>query len=250
MHRLLVDTQTLSDVCAVLPTDAARHLHVVRPRDGEEIELFDACGASRLYRWSAAKNALEACAPRRVAPVRPASVTLFACVTKGERWDWTIEKATELGASRLVPVLSERTIVRLDDHASCEAKRARWQKIADEAMRQSHALWRCEIVAPVGFAEALALCRETVCFAGALVEPPAEPLLTALETRLPGAKSLSLFVGPEGDFTPEELSALLKVAVPASFGARVLRAETAAIYGLTVIMAALDAAGRRKEGVT
>ena len=88
------------------------------------------------------------------------------------------------------------------------------------------------------FPAALGLAKECErVFAGALTEPPPRPLLDAVlaETN-PEMKSLGLFVGPEGDFTPAELAALLEIAVPASFGPTVLRAETASAFGLSVLM--------------
>ena len=259
MHRLLVDAETLNEERAVLGKDAARHLKVVRPRDGEEFELFDGVGSSRIYRYRVARangaerseSGLWAAGSRDRRPVRSETVTLFACITKGSRWDWTVEKATELGVARIVPVLSGRTVVRIPEKERA-AKRERWRKIAEEAARQSSALWLPEIAEPVEFGRALELAGETVCFAGALVEPRPAPLLAAVEAAFAGGRTpgnLSLFVGPEGDFTPEELAALLKVAVPASFGDLVLRAETAAIFGLTVLTAALDAARVRRSGI-
>ena len=244
MHRLRATTEELARTRPALSPEAARHLKVVRPKDGEAVELFDGCGATRVFTYDARTKELAAAAPVRTFPPRPARVTLFACVTMGARWDWTIEKATELGVARIVPVLSERTIVRIDDAAERAAKRARWQKIAEEAARQSDAVWLPEIAAPVTFAAALAQVKETTCFVGALTEPKSPPLLTAVGKFLADAArtDLALFVGPEGDFTPAELAALVAVAVPTSFGDTVLRAETAAIYGLTVLTAALDAA--------
>ncbi len=247
MHRLLVETEQLAAERPVLSHEACNHLRVLRPKEGEAIELFDGQG-----RW-------RICACRRVCgtsvdvePVadvqtlaRPAAVlTLFACVTKGSRWDWTIEKATELGVTRLVPVISERTIVRLAP-GDCAAKRARWQRIAEDAARQSDAKWLPEILSPVSFAESLPLVRATTCFVGALTDPPPPVMGAALAARrTSGAADWAVYVGPEGDFTPAELAALLEIATPVSFGSTILRAETAAIYGVSVLKAFLDVQSR------
>ena len=255
MHRLLVPSEQLEADSPVLSKDAANHLKVLRPKDGEEIELFDGRGRWRSYsvRTSGKGFRLAATAPACAAPRAPWTLTLFACVTKGSRWDWTIEKATELGVTRIVPVISARTIVRIaaDERA---AKRARWMRIAEDAARQSDAKWLPEMHEPVSFAESLPLVRETTCFAGALTNPPPRPLLQELldlrqaasaapVPRSPFPVSLSIYVGPEGDFSPEELSALLKIATPVSFGSTILRAETAAIYGVSVLKSFLDARG-------
>ena len=246
MHRLLVSAETLESDQAVLPSDAAHHLKVVRPKPGETVELFDGAGRSRLYRCGASAAApLSAAGDLAVTPPSAFKVTLFACVTKGSRWDWTIEKATELGVTRIVPVISDRCIVRIDRRERA-TKRERWQRIAEDAARQSDAKWLPEICEAVDFRDAIAFAKECMCFVGALTNPPPEPLLTALRhcPRDAGTASYGLFVGPEGDFTPEELKRLLEIAVPANFGPTVLRAETAALYGVAVLMAAFTAEAR------
>ena len=258
MHRLLVETSLLSEESPVLPKDAANHLKVLRPKSGEEIELFDGRGMWRIYRFCASlTSGRETASPLRastaisVVPRPGRTLTLFACVTKGSRWDWTIEKATELGVTRIVPVISDRTIVRIpkDERA---AKRERWQRIAEDAARQSDAKWLPEICEAVDFRDSLALVRETTCFIGALTTHPSPPLISAVKRSIEASKQsnnpnnrtidqFSLFVGPEGDFTPEELAALIEIATPTSFGPTILRAETAAIFAVSVLAAALGA---------
>ena len=136
------------------------------------------------------------------------------------------------------------TCGRSDGSRDCgerAAKRERWRRIAEDAARQSDAKWLPEISAAVDFRGSLELVKRCVCFVGALTDPPPEPLLSALQRRLDAnetARSFGLFVGPEGDFTPEELAALVVLATPVSFGPTVLRAETAAIFGLAVLAAA------------
>lgn len=238
MHRLLVDTASLESEAPVLSSEAAAHLRVVRPKLGERVELFDGKGRTREYAVTASGRGfvLVAAAPVVEFP-RPPAMTLFACVTKGSRWDWTIEKATELGVTRIVPVVSARTIVRIAD-GEREAKRSRWERVAADAARQSDAKWLPEVLAPMPFAESLALVRGTECFVGALVTPPAVPVAEAVRRR--SELEPAIYVGPEGDFSPEELQALLEIATPVSFGSTILRAETAAIYGVSALKAQLE----------
>ena len=243
MHRLLVKTELLGEESPVLPKDAAKHLKVLRPKDGEEIELFDGRGKWRVYRFGASPasgkdsaSPLLAISQTSQTPQTSQTLTLFACVTKGSRWDWTIEKATELGVGRIVPVISDRTIVRIAK-AERAAKRERWMRIAEDAARQSDAKWLPEILEAVDFRDVLPLVRETTCFIGALTTPPSQPLAQAVLSLVPRPSSLSVFVGPEGDFTPAELAALMDVAIPTSFGPTVLRAETAAIFAVSVLVA-------------
>ena len=252
MHRLLVKTDLLEKTSPVLPADAARHLKVLRPKDGEEIELFDGRGKWRVYRFCASLTSGKDSASPLVATSQTfqtsqtsQTLTLFARVTKGSRWDWTVEKATELGVTRIVPVISERTIVRIPK-AERAAKRERWMRIAEDAARQSDAKWLPEICEAVDFKDALPLVRETKCFIGALVTPPARPLAEAVASQVKvrgegEQRNFSVFIGPEGDFTPEELAALMEIATPTSFGPTILRAETAAIFAVSVLASSIAA---------
>lgn len=241
MHRLPADTAALAMERPPLSKEAEGHLRVLRPKDGEQIELFDGRGLVRAYTYSRSDGPLVAAGAGPRLRARPPDLILFACVTKGSRWDWTVEKATELGATRIVPVISERTVVRIAPGERA-AKRDRWLRIALEAARQSDAAWLPEIDEPTDFSSSLAAVAGTDCYVGALTSPPPRPLAeclrgrSAAETRPP-----ALYVGPEGDFTPGELAALLRIATPAGFGPSVLRAETAAIFALSVLAAHLHA---------
>ena len=245
MHRLLVETNLLEDETPTLPADAAKHLKVLRPKDGELIELFDGHGRFRVFKVQSSKFKVGSLVPvSETLNLKPSTLnlTLFACVTKGSRWDWTIEKATELGVTRIVPVISDRTIVRIPK-AERAAKRERWMRIAEDAARQSDAKWLPEICEAVDFKDALPLVRETTCFIGALTNPPASPLMRAVEDlrrKTEDLRAISTFIGPEGDFTPEELAALMEIATPTSFGPTILRAETAAIFAVSVLAAAVN----------
>ena len=249
VHRLLVETGLLNEEAPTLPKDAARHLKVLRPEDGEGIELFDGKGKWRAYRFERSGketvSQLRAQSDIRTIERSNRSFTLFACVTKGSRWDWTVEKAAELGVTRIVPVISERTIVRIPKSERA-AKHERWLRIVEDAARQSDAKWIPEICEAVDFADALSLAKDTTCFIGALTTPPSPSLARAIEDfrrKTEDAKGVSVFIGPEGDFTPEELKALTEVATPTSFGPTILRAETAAIFAVSVLASSLHRDG-------
>ena len=234
MHRLLVETAQLSQDAPSLSGDVVRHLRVIRPEAEERIELFDGKGRWRVYAWN---GGLRAAGELRESERPPARIVLFACVTKGSRWDWTIAKATELGVARIVPVISDRTIVRIPKGERA-AKRERWMRVAEDAARQSDAKWLPEIDEAVDFEDSIPLVRGTACFVGALTDPPPRPLLSAMAGVEPlPTRPVAVYVGPEGDFTPAELSALLECATPASFGPTILRAETAAIFAVSVASA-------------
>jgi 16S rRNA (uracil1498-N3)-methyltransferase len=264
MHRhLFTPDALLADTC-VLGKEEARHLQtVLRVKPGDTIQLFDGQGHTRTTTVTVVeKNSLTLTAVEPVVshPQAPCAITLFVCISKGKHMDWTLEKAVELGVARIVPVISDRTIVRIDADDR-EAKADRWMRIAEEAARQSGRAWLPEILTPRSFKESLSLVQQTTpTFVAALTPnakplrdfllPPPSSLLPATSSLLPPPSSLQpppssllpppsqagWFVGPEGDFTPDELQRLLDAgAVPVSLGPLVLRAETACLYGLCAL---------------
>jgi RsmE family RNA methyltransferase len=123
-------------------------------------------------------------------------------------------------------------------------------RIAADAARQCDAKWLPEVCAPVDFSASLAMVRDCRCFVGALTDPKPNALAAEIAAAMGAGgeedRDWAVYVGPEGDFTPEELSELTKAAVPTDFGATVLRAETAAIFSLSVLKGMLE----RGAGVT
>lgn len=247
MHRQHVTAEEIARETLTLEGPAAHHLlHVLRVREGDEVGAFDGAGATRLYHVAARTSGaltLVAKQPLFRQAGRPVRLTLFACVPKGERMEWMLEKAVELGADRIVPVLSARTVVRLEGRQA-EAKRARWLRVAEAAARQCGAARVPEVLAPTPFAETAPLMRACTALIVAALTPAARPLapvLDALDPTRPG-QDWGWWCGPEGDFTPEELQAILDCgAIPVSLGPLILRVETAALYGLANL-------GCRREG--
>jgi len=244
MHRHLVKTEALLAATCVLGKEEARHLQtVLRVKPGDEIQLFD--GQGRIRQAVVAELAKNALTLSTITPVvfhaKPAcALTLFACVSKGKHMDWTIEKAVELGVARIVPVVSARTIVRIESEDR-DAKVDRWMRIAEEATRQCGSAWLPEILPPCSLTESLALVKATTPTFVAALTPDAKPLREYLlptahcDCHLPPVQA-GWFVGPEGDFTPEELAQLLEAgALPVSLGKSVLRTETACLYGLCAL---------------
>ena len=240
MHRILVEHDELVADTFVPSPAAERHLKAVRLKSGEEVELFDGQGRTKRCRWTG--KSLDPVGGIVMSPKPAFKSTLLACVTKGSRWDWTIEKAVELGVSCIVPVISERCVVRLAPDER-EAKAQRWRRIAADAARQSDAVWLPEVREAVDFNEALTvLMPPMTAFVGIISDPPPPPIWRAVGDAVKNVSSpdasFGVFVGPEGDFTTEEAAALAKAATPVSLGPTILRAETAAIFALSVLMAA------------
>lgn len=239
MHRCLVKPEELLADAFTLGRDESRHLQtVLRVKAGEQVTLFDGRGQSRRATVSAAERhglSFAACGAPQTHPRPRCEITLFACVSKGKRMDWTVEKAVELGVSRIVPVISDRTIVRLDADDG-DTKADRWLRVAEEAARQCGATWLPEIVPPLSFMASLPLVRRYAPVFVADLTPAAQPLRAALSECSPPPLRAGWFVGPEGDFTACELGELRAAgARSVSLGQLVLRTETACLYGLCAL---------------
>lgn len=239
MLRQFIDTARLMAAGCVLDRDASHHvLRVMRVTPGDVIEGFDGAGLVRPLRVvRVTRNEVELePAGDSVTRLRPAcALTLFVCISKGSRMDWTVEKAVETGASRIVPVLSSRTVVRLDAQDGIE-KQMRWERIAREAARQCGAAWVTRIEPPLPFEASVALLVESAPVLVGALRPNTPRLRDALAAFSDRPVRAGWFVGPEGDFTPDELDRLIAAgAIPVDLGGLVLRAETAALYGLCVL---------------
>ena len=207
---------------------------VLRLRVGDKICIFDGEGRVAEGRLlSASKKRVEAEVVSEQHEAAPRGrTTLVQAIPKGKLFEWILEKATELGAVRIVPLLTERTVVQLDG-AERERKREKWQRAVVEACKQCGQNWLPLVDEPV----ALAAFLRTPAASDALVaslHPGAVPLREAFSGVSAG--DVSVFVGPEGDFSPQEMEWIVGWgARPVSLGRIVLRVETAAMYCLSVL---------------
>jgi len=217
-------------------TEAARHYlrDVLRLAPGDEVELFDGRGATWTARIAPGFEALALSGRREAASGGPAIHLLFA-LAKGEKVDWVVQKATELGAARLVPFAAERSVVRLEPDKGAE-RAERWRRIAGEAARQCGRADVPEVAAPVSLGAALADVPPG--FRLLVLHGEGGAPLPALS--LEGAPGVAAVVGPEGGLTTAELEACQAAgAARAALGPRTLRAETAAIAVVALLQAAV-----------
>jgi len=163
-------------------------------------------------------------------------LTLVRAVPKGERMEWIVQKAVELGAWSVVPVMTERGVVRLEGERAAN-RVTRWQRIAVEAAKQCRTAWVMRVEPVATLSQWLgAAGRPGELVVGSL-EDDARPFRDVCAgLRQQPSRSVAMLIGPEGDFTPTELAAAKAAgARPVTFGRRVLRVETAAIYALSVL---------------
>ena len=208
--------------------------NVLRLKQGNVITLLDGSGAAfptRIETLTArgATGLVLAKEPVRSEPV--IELTLYQCVLKRERFEWVLQKGTELGVSRFVPVISSRTVVR--PAARLLPKYERWNAIVREAAEQSRRGRLPVLDDPLHWDEALDQGKGVRI----LVWEEAEENSTGLSREVRNAGQVALLVGPEGGIGKEEAaSAISQGWRPLSLGPRILRAETAALAAVTVVM--------------
>jgi len=242
MHRFYLPPESCRGDSLRLDGREAHHaLHVLRLKRGERVTALDGAGGEIFCEVeNAAKDFLTLAVKERkftAAPVYP--VSLFVAIPKGKIIEDVIEKAVELGAQRIVPLLTERVVTHLDRDAAA-AKRGKWQQVAIEAIKQCGAAWLPRVAAPVKLGEFLARGEmPEFSLVGSLQTARRHPREWISEfqkqhNRLP--QSAGVWIGPEGDFTLAELQAIEAAgAKPVTLGALTLRVETAAIYCLSFL---------------
>jgi 16S rRNA (uracil1498-N3)-methyltransferase len=231
--RLFVPPEQLADSPRVTLTPAqARHLlSVLRLSPGAEIEVFDGSGGR--FRALLADGSLEIGA-RLSDDRRPIDVALAQALIKGEKMDLVVQKATELGASRIVPFTTARTVPRLDPERGA-ARAERWRRIAQEGARQSGRADVPRVEVPLGWDALLAEARADADRRALLLDPDESRVRLGAAAR--GVSRLLLAVGPEGGFSGEErTSAIENGFVPVALGPQVLRTETAGLVALAVVL--------------
>jgi 16S rRNA (uracil1498-N3)-methyltransferase len=211
-----------------LPAGEANHVHnVLRGRNGDPVEVVDGAGklfAARLRGGREAALVEELAAPDGAG----VEISLYQAVPKGGRMDLVVEKATEVGATRIVPLLAKRGVVN-----PREGKVGRWRRVAEAAARQSLRFSVPEVAEPVRFEDATSEVGET----GVLLHnaPDLQPVEALVGV------PVSLFVGPEGGWSEGELRLAEEASLAfGELGPYRLRSETAGIIAVARTLAALE----------
>src|SRR5688572_28979503 len=208
-----------------LSAEEARHLReVLRLKTGDEVQVFDGAGGEfRAVVSQARREFAELEIGDRIEspkPESPLQLTLAVALLKGEKFDLVVQKGTELGANKFVPLVTRYADIRLRDEADATKRIIRWQRIALEAAKQCGRAVVPEISAPVPFDSVI---NEDSCLMFSEREGQ------ALNTKIKIGNLIAI-VGSEGGWSDEELDQARAAGVPiVTLGGRVLRAETAAI---------------------
>lgn len=217
-----------------LPTSGAHHLtRVLRLREGAVLSVFD--GEGQEYRAEISRIQGSDVQVRLDAPLpTPAEsalqVTLVQGISRGERMDWTLQKATELGIAAIVPVITARSVVRLEPRQA-QKKQAHWRAVVTSACEQSGRARIPAVAEPSMLRDFLTNQRKDGL---RLVLSPSAPASLAGLTSMPG--KAQILIGPEGGLDDDELLAARDAGfMPVRLGPRVLRTETAAVVALSVL---------------
>ena len=233
LPRLFVPPEQLAASPRVKLTPAqARYLTaVLRLASGAEIEVFDGSGGR--YRARLDGDELEVGA-RIADDPRPVDVALAQALVKGEKMDLVVQKATELGASRILAFATRRAVPRLDaDRGAARAQR--WRRIAQEAARQCGRADVPRVDGPLGWEALLAEARAEPDRRALLLDPADGEVRLGAAAR--GLSRLLLAVGPEGGFSDEERTQALENGfAPVALGPQILRTETAGLAALAVVL--------------
>ena len=257
LTRVFVDGALIPGHIVDLAKETGAHLaKVLRARSGDELVLFNGDGrefAATIEAVRGSRVAASIGAARSIDRESPCKVTLVQCVPRGDRMDFIVQKATELGVVRIVPVLSQRSVVRLDA-SQAASKQAHWRAVAISACEQCGRNRLPQIEAPqplLNYLGALAPPDASLGEApgaagrrslrlvlepdGAHPESSAAQPVSEFGTALDGAE---IAIGPEGGFAPEELEAFQLCGFSrVGLGPRVLRTETAAIAAVVMLQA-------------
>jgi 16S rRNA (uracil1498-N3)-methyltransferase len=242
MHRLyLAGAEKGGKELEIAGREAHHALHVLRVRSGEEVVVLDGAGGEHVCEVrEAGRHSLTLVIKKsRKSERAPYQVTLVQALPKGKAFETILQKATELGVYRIVPLITERVVARAE-------KLEKWQWVMIDAMKQCGNPWMPLLEPAQKFDDVVQRVNDfDLSLVGSLHERRRQPRQWFDKIKV---STVTVWVGPEGDFTPGEMEALIKAGVkPMSLGRLVLRSETAAICSLAIINYELECIATKKS---
>src|SRR5438045_6310726 len=242
MHRFYVAPENWDPQELALRGSEAHHArNVLRMQAGDTIVLFNGKGrelTAEITDVADHEIQVRKLHESETAPLRT-RIVLGQAIPKGKNMDLIVQKAVEIGAAEIAPIISDRTVVQVDPESAAQ-KHAKWQQIAIEAAKQSGQNWLPQVHAPRRLGDFFSASATFDLRLIGSLQPDAQHLKEILadysneHRHLPG--SVLMLIGPEGDFTPAELALARRHGChPITLGPIILRVETAAIYCLSVL---------------
>lgn len=237
VHRFFVGFSLLGANEVTIEGDDSAHIaRVLRLSDGDEITVCDSDGfdsVCSLTYVSPSKAVAQILSRTQSLNEPQIKVSIFQGVPKGDKLDTVVQKCTELGAVKIVPFDAKRSVAKIKD---AEKKRERMQKIAYEASKQSKRAFIPEILPVMSFKDAIENAKNADICIIAYEEEKSQSIKEVL-MKNKSAKTVSIFIGPEGGFSPEEIEfAKSNGFQSVLMGPRILRTETAPLAALTAVM--------------
>lgn len=244
MHRFFLPTDRCEGSRIFLSERDSHHaIKVLRMRFGDRLIILDGRGRELLCQVKSTDNhqLIAQILSEHIIDPLGYSLELVQALTRGRSMDFIIQKATELGCASILPVFSERCVVQCDEN-ELEKRRQKWESIAIESMKQCGQAYLPSIEKPRALASVLASFREdcpSISLLASLQNDALHPRIRLEQYHYEIGKipeKISLWIGPEGDFTPAEINAIKTAgALPITLGPLILRSETAALYILSTM---------------
>ena len=245
MYRFFVSPDQIGDKSIVITGSDVKHIRsVLRMRPGEEIRICtgedDRDFKCRIAEVREDEVEAEILWTEHTQAELPSKITLFQGLPKSDKMELIIQKAVELGAFQVVPVMMQRCIVKLTD-SKAQARVKRWNAISESAAKQSKRMLIPQVTDVLSFREAVRAAGELDCIL--LPYECAEDMehTRQILRQIEPGKSIGIFIGPEGGFEPDEVEMLTQAGAQViTLGRRILRTETAGMTLLSALMIMLE----------
>ena len=244
MYHFYTEKSNISEDTIIITGEDVNHIkNVLRMKEGEEIIICDSEGTdyhTRIKSLDRDEVIAEILSSGISEAEMPFRVHLFQGLPKKDKMEMIIQKSVELGVHQIIPVMTKRVIVKLDDKKKEEAKIKRWQAISESAAKQSGRGLIPTVSGCLSFKEALKLAKDmdVVLIPYENADNSHEGMKASFDMikNIPAGSDVAVFIGPEGGFEPSEVEEAISFgAKPISLGKRILRTETAGMMLLSVI---------------
>lgn len=238
LPRFYIPPEAWNERHPVLDEGESRHAaSVLRLREGEMVSVFNGLGSevhALITQLGKRQTLLDTVRVFYSKPL-PARIILAQAIPKGKNLDLVLQKATELGVSEIIPLITTRTVARPEASEAAD-KQEKWQRVVIEACKQCGQNFLPKVHAPIPYNQFLADLPHVDLPLIAALDETAQPLHTLLSSKLDRPASALILIGPEGDFTKEETAAARAAGCAfLTLGPIILRTETAAVYSLSVL---------------
>lgn len=239
MNRFFVSSECISGNTVIIPEEISSQIRkVLRLKDGEIVHFLDNNGSlyEAVIHYSDDKHISAVISEKRSAQGEPdAKISLYIGLTQRDKFEWILQKCTEAGVSRIIPFVSERTLIRKPSDVN--SKKERWEKILKEAAEQCGRGRIPELAPAVLYAEAIEAGSKADAALFCWEEERQQTLRSIFDQKRADLRDISVMIGPEGGFSTEEAeSAKRRGWVPLTLGKRIYRMETAAVAAVILTL--------------